>query len=168
MPFAGFAASQPNSNLEFPYVVLAGVVGTVLGAIPWYYAGKFIGEERLKGLADRHGKWIAVSGKDIEKANKSFYKHGNKAVLIGRVVPGVRTLISIPAGISNMNFLPFIIYSTIGTKIWVILLTSAGYFLGDRYELVDEYFAPVSKIILAILIVAFIIWLVRKNLRQQQ
>jgi membrane protein DedA with SNARE-associated domain len=161
MPLAGFTVSQGKMN--FVLAVLAGVVGTILGALPWYYAGKLVGERRLKRLADKYGKWITVSGQDIDKAQQWFNRYGNNAVLFCRLVPGVRTLISLPAGISNMPLVPFLIYSTIGTTLWVTLLTFLGYILGNNYELVDEYLAPVSKIVLVILIVAFVVWVVRKK-----
>lgn len=163
MPLAGFTISQ--GKMEFAPAVFAGVMGTVIGALPWYYAGKILGEQRLKSLADRYGKWLTISSKDITKATGWFDRHGGKAVFFCRLVPGVRTLISLPAGISNMPILPFLLYSTIGTTLWVGLLTYAGYALGDNYELVDEYLAPVSKIVLAILIAAFVIWIVQKRRR---
>src|SRR4028119_1111080 len=161
MTLAGFTVSQGKMN--FALAVLAGVVGTIVGAIPWYYAGKLVGEQRLKRLADQYGKWITVSGKDINKAQQWFNRYGNTAVLIGRLVPGVRTLISLPAGISNMPLVSFFIYSTIGTTLLVSLLTFLGYVLGNNYELVEEYLGPVSKIVLGIIIVAFVIWIVRKQ-----
>ncbi|XWK89689.1 MAG: DedA family protein [Phormidium sp.] len=165
MPLAGFTISQ--EKMEFFPAIFAGVLGTMLGALPWYYVGKLVGEENIKRLADKYGKWISISRKDIEKADQWFHRHGEKAVFFGRLVPGVRTLISLPAGISNMNLIPFLIYSTIGTTIWVGFLTFAGYKLGQNYELVDEYLAPVSKIVAAILVVALIIWIVRKRTRNQ-
>jgi membrane protein DedA with SNARE-associated domain len=165
MPLAGFTVAQGKMN--FTLAVLAGVIGTILGAFPWYYAGKLLGEERLKSLADKYGKWITVSSQDIDKATRWFSRYGNKAVLFGRLVPGVRTLISLPAGLSGMSLAPFVIYSTLGTTAWVMLLTFLGYILGNNYELVDEYLAPVSKIVLLGLIVAFIVWVVRKRQKAQ-
>lgn len=164
MPLAGFTVAKGDMQL-IPAIV-AGVVGTVLGAFPWYYGGKFFGESRLKQLADRYGKWITVSGADIDKANNWFKRHGGKAVFLGRLVPGVRTLISLPAGLNDMPFLPFVLYSTIGTILWVSLLTYAGYLLGDNYELVEKYLGPVSKIVLLSLIIGFGIWVARRNLRK--
>ncbi|MBE9225517.1 DedA family protein [Phormidium sp. LEGE 05292] len=165
MPLAGFTISQ--KQMEFFPAIFAGVLGTMLGALPWYYVGKLVGEENIKRLADRYGKWISISRKDIEKADQWFHRHGEKAVFFGRLVPGIRTLISLPAGISNMKLIPFLIYSTIGTTIWVSLLTFTGYKLGENYELVDEYLAPVSKIVAVILVVALIIWIVRKRMKNQ-
>lgn len=161
MPLAGFTVAQ--GKMQFAPVVVAGVVGTVLGALPWYYAGKLLGEERLKSLANRYGKWLGISAKDIGKARSWFNKHGNKAVFFGRLVPGVRTLISIPAGMSSMPLVPFLLYSTLGTLLWVGLLTYSGYALGNNYYVVEEYIGPVSKIVLVALIVAFVVWVIRRK-----
>ncbi len=161
MPLAGFTVAQGKMN--FALAVLAGVVGTMVGALPWYYAGKFLGEVRLRRLADRYGKWLALSGKDIDKANYWFAKRGAKAVFLCRLVPGVRTLISLPAGISEMPIVAFILYSTAGTTLWILFLTGLGYFLGSNYYLVDEYLGPVSKIVLISLVAAFAFWVFRRK-----
>ncbi|MBD1925152.1 DedA family protein [Trichocoleus sp. FACHB-90] len=165
MPLAGFTVAKGNMN--FVLAVTAGVLGTMLGALPWYYVGKLVGEENLKRLANKYGKWIGLSSKDIDKADNWFDKHGGKAVFYGRLVPGVRTLISLPAGISGMPLVPFLLYSTLGTTLWVGLLTYAGYALGDNYELVEQYLGPVSKIVFVVLVVAFVIWLVMKRKKKQ-
>lgn len=161
MPLAGFTVSQ--GKLDFSLAVVAGVVGTMVGALPWYYAGKVLGEARLRRLADTYGKWVALSGKDIDKANYWFNKHGGRAVLLCRLVPGVRTVISLPAGISQMPLIPFLLYSTIGTTLWIVILTALGYFLGKNYYLVDDYLGPVSKIVLLGLVAAFIFWVVNRK-----
>lgn len=165
MPLAGFTVAKGNMN--FVLAVTAGVMGTMLGALPWYYVGKLVGEENLKRLANKYGKWIGLSSKDIDKADNWFEKHGGKAVFYGRLVPGVRTLISLPAGISGMPLVAFLLYSTLGTTLWVGLLTYAGYALGDNYELVEQYLGPVSKIVFVVLVVAFVIWLVMKRKKKQ-
>lgn len=161
MPLAGFTAAQGKMQL-FP-AIAAGVIGTVLGAFPWYYLGKVVSEERIKGWADRYGRWLGISGADIDKANRWFDRHGKKAVLLCRMVPGVRTLISLPAGINAMPMVPFLLYSTIGTVLWVTFLTMAGYFLGNNYEVVDKYLDPISKIVAVTLVIALIIWIIRKR-----
>lgn len=161
MPLAGFTVAK--GEMDFMLVVFAGVAGTMLGALPWYYGGKLLGEDRLRKLADRYGKWIAMSGKDIDKANLWFSNHGGKAVFLCRLVPGVRTIISLPAGISDMPLLPFLLYSTLGTTVWVLLLTGLGYFLGNNYTLVDQYLGPVSKIILFGLVGLFVFWVIRRR-----
>jgi membrane protein DedA with SNARE-associated domain len=124
MPLAGFTVAQ--GKMEMIPVLAAGIFGTVLGAFPWYYLGKFIDEQRLEHLADKYGKWITVSSGDIRKVNTWFTRHGTKAVFLGRLVPGIRTLISLPAGVNNMPLAPFVIYSTLGTTLWTCFLTFAG------------------------------------------
>ncbi len=165
MPLAGFTVAQ--GKMDFAPVIVSGVLGTVVGALPWYYAGKFLGEQRLNNWADKYGRWLSISSKDIKKATSWFDKHDGKAVFFCRLVPGVRTLISLPAGISRMHLLPFLLYSTLGTLVWVSLLTYAGYALGKNYHLVEKYLDPISKIVLASLLCGFIIWVVRRNMRQQ-
>jgi membrane protein DedA with SNARE-associated domain len=166
MPLAGFTVHE--GEMEFFPAVVAGVVGTVIGALPWYYIGRIVDEAKIEKLADKYGKWITVSAKDIQKANEWFSRHGAKAVLLCRLVPGVRTLISLPAGMNHMPMIPFLIYSTIGTTLWVVFLTAAGYFLGKNYSLVEEYIAPVSKIALLALLIWFAIWIIRKRNRRYE
>jgi membrane protein DedA with SNARE-associated domain len=166
MPLAGFTVAKGEMN--FLSAVIAGVVGTILGAFPWYYAGRILDEARLERLADHYGKWITISSTDIRKANKWFDRHGAKAVFLCRLVPGVRTLISLPAGINNMPLIPFVLYSTLGTALWILFLTTAGYKLGEHYDLVDEYIGPVSKIVLLSLAIWFVLWIVRKRMRRYQ
>jgi membrane protein DedA with SNARE-associated domain len=154
MPLAGYTATFPNTQIQVIPAIIVGVVGTILGAIPWYYAGLLLGKNRLQLLVNRYGKWIGISGDDIDKSVNWFNKHGSKAVLFGRLVPGIRTLISIPAGISKMPLIPFFLYSTFGTIGWVSLLTYAGYFLGKNYKLVEDYIDVITKVVGAILLIA--------------
>lgn len=164
MPLAGFAVAQ--GKISFVGAVAAGTIGTVLGALPWYYLGHFLGEERLKVLADRYGRWLTVTRKEIAKADDWFDRQGGKAVFLGRLIPAVRTLISLPAGISGMHLPTFLLYSTLGTVIWTTILTYAGFKLGENYELVDQYMAPGSKIVVAIIVVSFVVWVVRRKQRR--
>jgi membrane protein DedA with SNARE-associated domain len=171
MPLAGYTASLPNTQLQLVPSIVVGVIGTVLGAFPWYFAGSLLGAERLERLMDRYGKWIGISGKDVISSKQWFERYGTRGVLFGRLVPVVRTLISIPAGIAQMPLAPFVIYSTIGTAIWTTFLTGAGFLLGKNYTLVDDYLGPVSKIVLAILVVgaiAFIATRIQKQKKESQ
>lgn len=166
MPLAGFTVHQ--GEMELVPAIAAGVIGTMLGAFPWYYLGRLLGEERIKQWIDRHGKWLGISSEEIDKSKQWFYRHGNKAVFFCRMVPGIRTLISLPAGFSNMPMLQFLIYSTLGTLGWVMLLTFAGYLLGENYTLVDAYLGPISKIVLGVLVLAVSVWLYRHWKTRQQ
>ena len=156
MPLAGYTATFPNTQIQVIPAIAAGVIGTILGAIPWYYAGLLLGQERLQALAARYGKWIGISEKDLEKSVNWFQKYGSTAVLLGRMVPGIRTLISVPAGITKMPLIPFFLYSTIGTIGWVTLLTYAGYFLGKNYKLVEDYIDVITKVVVFGVLIAII------------
>ena len=166
MPLAGFTVSK--GEMELVPAIAAGVIGTMLGALPWYYVGKIAGETRIRQWLDRYGKWIGISVEDIDKSKHWFYRHGTKAVFLGRLIPGIRTIISVPAGFSGMAMPQFLIYSTLGTLAWVGLLTGAGYLLGDNYEQVDGYLEPVSKLVLAGLLIAFGTWLALKLKKRQK
>ena len=120
MPLAGYTAARGQANIVL--VILAGTIGSLAGASFWYAIGRWVGEERLKRLADRFGRWMTVGRDDIEKADDWFDRHGHKAVLFGRLVPTIRTLISVPAGLSEMAWPTFLLYSGIGTAIWLSLI----------------------------------------------
>ncbi|PSB50957.1 DedA family protein [Chamaesiphon polymorphus] len=145
MPLAGFTVAQGKMN--FGLAVLAGTVGTMAGTYAWYYLGRLVNYQRLQTWTNRYGKWIGVTAKDIDRVNDWFNKYGVRAVFFGRMVPGIRTLISLPAGMNQMPLLSFTIYSTIGTFIWTLALTAAGFLLGDNYSSIEQYLAPVSKLV---------------------
>jgi membrane protein DedA with SNARE-associated domain/uncharacterized membrane protein YkvA (DUF1232 family) len=154
MPLAGYVAAQGHLD---PYLaVLAGAFGSVLGALPWYYAGVWLGRERVCALAARHGRWLTVNEKDVGKAIDWFERRGRLAVLLGRCVPAVRTLISVPAGIARMPLMPFLLYSTIGTLVWTTALLVAGYMLGSQYRTVGQYVDMASKVILGLVVVLYV------------
>jgi membrane protein DedA with SNARE-associated domain len=161
MPLAGFTVAKGEMNLAM--VIVAGTIGSVLGSTPWYFLGKYWGLQRTKRIANRYGKWLNVSGKDIEKAKVWFDRRGYIATGIGRLIPGIRTYISVPAGISNMPLLPFLFYSTIGSAIWVSLLTVAGYLLGDNYERAGIYLKPFSIIVLIGVLSIAIYWVMKRK-----
>lgn len=166
MPLSGFVVTQ--GELKLPWVILAGVIGSVIGTLPWYLLGKSLGLKKLKALANRRGKWLGLSGKDIDNVQAWFQQRGETAVGIGRLVPGIRTYISIPAGISRMPLLPYLIYSSLGTAVWLSFLTYAGYILGENYDRVGDYLGPISRIILVSLAVAAVFWVGRRLLQSKQ
>jgi membrane protein DedA with SNARE-associated domain len=160
MPLAGFTVSQ--GKMDFGIAVFAGTMGTMAGTYAWYYLGRLANYQRLQMWTARYGKWIRVTAQDIDRVNNWFNKHGRKAVFFGRMVPGIRTLISLPAGINQMPITIFTIYSTIGTLIWTLALTGAGVLLGDNYSAIEHYLAPVSKLVLFGLIALFGYWVFKK------
>lgn len=161
LPFAGFVAAQ--GKLSLPYVIAAGATGCTLSTLPWYLAGRHLGESRLRALARRNRRWIKLSTKDVEKTKRWFDQHGGKALFFSRLIPSVRTLIGVPAGMSGMRLLPFLFYIMSGAALWHTLLAYAGFMLGSRYDLVIWYTAPVAKILVVTLLVAFVFWVVRRK-----
>jgi membrane protein DedA with SNARE-associated domain len=145
MPVAGIVAGQ--GNLQIGLVIFFGTVGTVAGQLIWYWLGLRIGEDGLKRLARRHGRWLTVSPRDVQRADKWFDQHGGKAVLFGRLIPVIRTLVSIPAGISGMSLQRFLVYSTLGSAGWTAALALAGYVLGEQQESVTRWSGPVSTVV---------------------
>ncbi len=147
LPLAGYMASQ--ERLQLGGVVVAATAGAVLGAMPLYWLGRSWGEERLKDFADRHGRWLTLSRADIEGAKRWFDRHGAAATFFCRLVPGVRSLISVPAGIARMSLPLFLACTTAGAALWSALLAFAGHYVGSRFEQVAEYLDPVSWIAFA-------------------
>lgn len=149
MPLAGFNAAR--GSLSLIGVLAAGVAGSLLGALFWYYVGRLVGGERLKRWTARHGRWLTLSPGDIEQASGWFERHGAKAVLFGRLIPAVRTLISVPAGVARMPLGPFLLFSMLGTTVWTALLAGAGYLLQSQYRQVSAYVGIVSNIAVGLL-----------------
>ncbi|WP_099865281.1 DedA family protein [Pararhizobium haloflavum] len=155
MPLAGYRSAQGDISIFL--VIAAGSVGSLLGILPWYVAGRKLGERRLKRLARDHGRWLTMTPDDVHRANLWFKHRGPPAVLFGRLVPTVRTLISVPAGLARMPFGQFLAYSAIGTVAWTSALAFAGFLLGQAYETVEAYVGPVSNAIV-ILAVGYYIY----------
>ena len=152
MPLGGFYVHQ--GKLALLPVVIAGLGGTVLGALPWYGLGRLINEERLEQWLERHGRWIGISANDLKRSRIWFNRYGTALVFGGRLVPGVRTLISVPAGMELMPFTPFLLWTTGGSLIWVLILTLSGLALGSGYDNVELWLEPVAKAVKVILVIA--------------
>lgn len=146
MPFAGFSAAQGRMT---PWgVVLAGTAGSLAGGTLWYLLGRRLGLDRVRRLAARHGRWATVDVSEVDRADRWFDRHGGMAVLVGRLVPAVRTLVSLPAGISGMAWGRFVALTTVGTTLWTGLLATAGYLLEERYARVETVAEPVGNLVL--------------------
>jgi membrane protein DedA with SNARE-associated domain len=159
MPLAGFTAARESLNLLL--VVLAGTAGSVIGTFPWYFAGRWMGGSRLNRWAEHHGRWLTLTPADLEKAQAWFERHCGKAVLLGRLIPTVRTLISVPAGITRMALGRFLLLSAIGSLIWAGALAFAGHRLGQDYGKVAEYLGPVSNAVLGLVLATYLVRVVR-------
>ena len=154
MPLAGFTAAQ--GQLSIVGVVVAGTIGSLLGALLWYYIGRWIGADRLKRWSTRHGRWLTLSPEDVDRAQRAFERHGPVAIFLGRLVPAVRTLISVPAGITAMPLPRFLFWTTLGTALWTAFLAGAGYVLESQYAVVADYVNPVSNVVVGALVVWYV------------
>lgn len=154
LPLAGYRASTGALS---PFMAfLGGTVGSLTGVTIWYLAGRWLGTERLKTFARRHGRLLTLTPGEIDKVDRWFAKNGGWAVLFGRLVPGIRTLISIPAGVSGMTFRRFLTLSAIGTGIWSALLIAAGWLLGQEFEAVGGWVGPVGNLIIGAALVYYL------------
>ena len=154
MPVAGVTAADGKLNLLL--VILSGTAGAMLGNILWYLAARALGVDRLKPFIQRHGKWLTVSWREVERAHDWMEKHGAAFVLLGRLVPTVRSLVSIPAGLLDMRFRTFVIASTLGTFAWTALLAGAGFRLKSDFEQIDQFITPVANAILGAMVVIYL------------
>ncbi len=149
IPLAGFVAAKGDMGVAL--VIAAATAGSLAGASVWYVAGRRVGERRLRAWVERHGKWLTLSGHDLDRAQQWFEGHGNTTVFLGRLVPGVRTFVSLPAGFAGMPAVPFLFYSALGTAIWTAVLVYAGVALQANYTLVGDYMNVATNIVLAIM-----------------
>lgn len=155
IPFAGFAAA--NGDLNLFGVLLTATFGAVVGMLPWYYAGRIFGLERVRHLADRFGRVMAFNADEIDMAVKWFTRYGPVIVLFGRLIPLIRTLISIPAGLSRMPLPVFLLASATGALIWNTFLTLSGYLLHEHYEVIEVVLDPLSYVVLALIVVLYLL-----------
>lgn len=166
MPLAGFLAAR--GDLNFFAVVLVGTLGSFLGTLPWYFAGSLLDEARVRHLARRHGRWMTVSEKDVGEASLWFKAHGGKAVFFGRLIPAIRTLISVPAGLVRMPLLSFSLLSIAGSLLWTSVLTLSGYLLHAEYDRVAEFLDPGSKIVVAVIVLIYLYRLIAPSFRRSE
>lgn len=160
IPLAGFMVSE--GKFSFIGVVVAGTLGSVLGSLPFYFVGRKIKEERLREWTRKYGRWLTISVEDIDAAKGWFKKYGGWTVFFCRLIPGIRSVISLPAGIERMNPLAFILWSTAGMALWATILTTAGFLLRSNFEKVENYLDPVAYVIIGVLVVGYIYRVVRK------
>jgi membrane protein DedA with SNARE-associated domain len=150
MPLAGFAAAQ--GHLNFPGVVAAGTAGALAGAYAWYAVGRRVGQSRLRSLVQRHGRWLTLDLDDLDKSERFFQRHGGWAVFLGRLAPGVRTFISVPAGVMGMPRAAFVAWTAAGTALWCLILAAAGFLLANQYQRVERFLDPVGWAVLAAIV----------------
>jgi len=149
MPVAGVAAAK--GKLSFIPVVASGTAGAMLGNTVWYLAARALGVERLKPVIRDYGRWLTISWPEVQRAQRWFALHGMAFVLLGRLVPTIRSLVSVPAGLLKLRFRTFFIASLVGTAVWTAVLAGAGYKLQENVSEVGRMIGPVSNAILIVL-----------------
>ena len=177
LPFAGFVAQQgasavnataaaAQSDTTVIGMMIAATVGSVVGALILYFVSAAIGPERLRGFVERFGKWFGVKSSDLVRAEEWFDRRSVVAVLVGRCVPLIRSIVSIPAGFRRMKLTSFVVLTAIGSAVWNIALIGAGAVLGDQWERVGEYVGVFQWLVIAavlVLLVRFVVSRLKKR-----
>ncbi len=164
MPSAGLAASQ--GKLVLTGVIIAGSLGSLIAAALLYWIGHKISQKILFEWVERYGKYLFLKSADVEKSLDWFEKYGHRIVFFGRMIPAVRSLISIPAGMSDMPFWKFMLYSGLGTIIWTTFLACVGFYFGENQALMHQIFSRVSYIIIAIVVI-IVLWIVYRRYQRK-
>ena len=150
LPFAGFVAQQGSDSVVL--MILAATVGSVVGALIMYWIAAIIGDERLHAFTRRFGKWVQIREADLTRAEEWFDRHAMSAVLVGRCVPLIRSVVSIPAGFRRMKLIPYIAYTFLGSLVWNIALVGAGAVLGENWERVEPVVATFQWIVIVVIL----------------
>jgi membrane protein DedA with SNARE-associated domain len=165
LPVAGFLVR--NGELGFVWVVVAATVGSVVGALVFYWLGYALGEQRLRAFICRYGRWLAMDEDDLDQARAWFERHGGMAVLIGRLVPSIRSIISIPAGIAKMPLVPFVAYTTIGSALWNTILVGGGWALGAQWERIEPFMNVIEWVSIVAVVGSVVWWFARKRHKKE-
>lgn len=168
VPPAAYKALEEDSNMNIVLVVVFATLGAIIGAVINYFLALWLGRPIIyKFVETRFGKMCLLSKEKVEKAEQYFDKHGKSSTFIGRLVPGIRQLISIPAGLAKMNLVSFISFTALGAVIWNIILAVLGYIGHGNKELIDQYSHELSYILLG-LGVLFVIYLIYKGVSKKK
>ncbi len=150
LPFAGFVAQRGDGSVAV--MIFAATVGAVIGALVLYAIAALIGDVRLAAFIGRFGKWFGVKSSDLARAEEWFDRHSVAAVLLGRCVPLIRSVVSIPAGFRRMRLVPFVAYTAVGSAAWNTALIGAGAILGDQWDKVEPYVAVLQYVVIAVIV----------------
>lgn len=161
VPPAAYKALQPDSGLNIVMIVVAATIGAMIGAFINYYLAKFLGRPIIYKFVDsRIGHFFLLDSQKVEKAEQFFRDHGAISTLVGRFIPVIRQLISIPAGIAGMKLLPFTVFTAIGAVIWNIILAVLGYVAHGQKDIIQAYSHELSLglVVLGVLFVGYMVW----------
>ena len=166
LPFGG--ALSAKGDMNFWGVVAAGTAGSVIGALVLYTVGYFAREAGVRRLVAAYGKYLFVSETDLDRAADWFERYGEAVIFFGRLIPIIRSIISVPAGYTRMNLGRFLLFTTLGTLLWSLLLTYIGRVLGENWESITEFTGPYQNatlVVLVVAVIAFIGWRAYKRRR---
>ncbi len=161
MPFSGFLVNTGKFNLWF--IVIAGTAGNLIGSLLAYVLGYYGEDLIVRKFIRKYGKYILISEHEYNRSEKWFRKYGEIIVFISRLLPAVRTYISLPAGIAKMNIVKFTVYTTIGSFLWSLLLAYIGVVLGSKWQTIGSFFHAFDAIIVVALSI-LVIWYVRRKM----
>ncbi len=168
VPPAAYKATLPDSGMNIVLVVVFATLGAIIGAVVNYFLALWLGRPIIyKFVETKFGKLCLLDAAKVEKAEKYFDKHGKSSTFIGRLVPGIRQLISIPAGLAKMSLPAFIAFTALGAGIWNIVLAALGYFAAGQKDLIDKYSGELSYVLLA-LGALFVLYLIFNALRKKK
>jgi len=166
IPPAAWKAAQ--GDLNFWLVLFFGTLGALIGALFNYYVAKFLGQKLIYAFANtRFAHLCMIDQSKVEKAEQYFYKNGKSSTFIGRLIPGIRQLISIPAGLASMPLKPFILYTVIGAGIWNLVLAILGYYMYSQKELLETYYKELSWLMVGVGVI-FVTYLIISNLKKKK
>lgn len=154
MPIAGLSAARGHMTLWG--VILSGTAGAMVGNFFWYLLARVIGIERFRPFIEKHGRWLTLDWYDVEKAERLFGRFGGWLVGLGRMMPTIRSVVSIPAGLLHMRLKTFLIWSSLGTAGWSSALAIAGHELGRRFERIDDVLGPLSMAVIGLIVLAYV------------
>jgi len=161
MPFAGFLVAD-NGEMTFPGIVIAGTLGSVLGALVIYYVGVWADDLVIRRFIRRYGRYFTVSEQDLDRALSFFDRYGEAIVFFGRLIPIIRSLISLPAGMKRMPLRRFLLFTALGTSIWTALLSAAGVILKENWEDILTFIDTYQMITLVVVGAAVLVLVIRR------
>lgn len=165
VPLAGFKAA--TGSFSMVGLVIVATLGSLLGTLIWYGLARAFGRERFLRFIDRYGVWLTLDREETLRAMDWFNRYGPAAVFFGRLVPTVRTLISVPAGLSEMPFGSFLLYTAAGSLVWIALLAGAGYLLQENYEQVEHWLNPFTTLVVVAVVAIYVYRVIRGLMKRR-
>ncbi len=154
MPIAGVSAASGRMTLGG--VIASGTAGAMAGNFFWYLVAHWIGLRRFRAFIERRGRWLTMDWYDVERVQRLFGRFGPVLVGIGRMMPTIRSMISIPAGLVHMQLAKFLFWSTLGTAGWSAILAIAGYLLKQQFTDIEKVLGPLSSVVIGAIVIAYV------------